>query len=219
MAGWGAPVPERCRLWQGRVPPRPNPGAEQGCGGTRPYQSGVLTLAHYTSAELIEPRLRSRATPAVLAELCSRLERCGRVEDPLAFYNAVVSHERLGSSAVKPGWALPHARIQTVRPLCFALGRSGAPLDWLESGQAQVRLVFLFAVPRAEPASYLSLLGALARLSCDSARAEALLQAPDPQAMYEVLEEVPVGAACLNETPHVVSCKDAGPSRLAAQVF
>jgi mannitol/fructose-specific phosphotransferase system IIA component (Ntr-type) len=152
----------------------------------------VLTLADYTSPELILPQLQSRNTPAVLAELCHTLERSGRVEDPLSFYNAVVSHEQLSSTAMAPGWALPHARLKSLSSLCFALGRSETPLAWNPAGGPEVRLVFLFAVPEIEGANYIMLLSALAKLSQNALRWQALLHAPDSNALLALLQNIPL---------------------------
>lgn len=152
----------------------------------------MLTLADYTSPELILPELQSRSVPAVLAELCHTLEGAGRVEDPLAFYNAVVSHEQLSSTAMPPGWALPHARLKSLSSLSFAVGRSPVPLAWNPAGGPAVRLVFLFAVPEVEGASYIMLLSALAKLSQNALRWEALLHAPDSKSLYALLQNIPL---------------------------
>jgi mannitol/fructose-specific phosphotransferase system IIA component (Ntr-type) len=152
----------------------------------------VLSVAHYTSPELIRPQLRSPDTVTVLAELCASLGGAGRIEDPLAFYNSVLSHERLSSTAMPPGWALPHARIKNASRLSFALGRSATPLDWLEAGATAVRLVFLFAVPEDDAGSYMTLLAALAKLSQNQVRREALLHAPDSQSIFNLLQQVPL---------------------------
>ncbi|MCX6906095.1 MAG: hypothetical protein NTW03_21965 [Verrucomicrobia bacterium] len=45
----------------------------------------MSTLAHYTSPELIVPELRARGTAAVIGELCSAMEREGRLENPSAY--------------------------------------------------------------------------------------------------------------------------------------
>ncbi len=174
------------------------PGVLEGSSHSEPHPApssplaDVLTLAHYTSPELIVPQLQSRGTAAVLAELCSGLERTGRVADLLTFYNAVVSHERLSSTAMPPGWALPHARIKGLPRLSFTLGRSATPLDWQEAGGPGVSLVFLFAVPEEDGASYMNLLSALAKFSQDPVRWQALLYAADSQSMFETLQRIPL---------------------------
>ncbi|HWI60071.1 MAG TPA: PTS sugar transporter subunit IIA, partial [Bacillota bacterium] len=146
----------------------------------------MTTLASYTSPELIFPQLLNRATPAVIGELCSALERHGRVKEPLPLFNAVMSHEMLSSSAMAPGWALPHARLKQLSQLSFALGRSRPALEWHGQAEPKVQLVFLSAIPETDGATYLTLISGLARLSQDAARLERLLQASNREAIYEV---------------------------------
>jgi nitrogen PTS system EIIA component len=150
----------------------------------------VTTIADYTDPELIIPQVRCHEAPGVLGELCSSLNRAGRLPNILAFYNAAMSHEFVCSTVTSPGWALPHARIRGLERLSFALGRSAEPLDWPGGSGEKVKLVFLFAVPEADAGAYLLLVAGLARLSHDSPGCERLLQAPNPRAIFELLQQV-----------------------------
>jgi mannitol/fructose-specific phosphotransferase system IIA component (Ntr-type) len=146
------------------------------------------SVADYTEPSLMVPLLRSRDAAGVTAELCSMLERQGRITDLLPFYHAIISHEALSSTAMSPSWALPHARIAGIPHLCFAVGRAAEPLVWF--GGEPVSMVFLFAVPQNQAAAYLSLIAGLANLSQDRVRLERLADAPDSGAMFEVLREI-----------------------------
>jgi mannitol/fructose-specific phosphotransferase system IIA component (Ntr-type) len=134
------------------------------------------------------PLLRCRDAAAVTAELCSTLQRQGKVNDLLPFYNAIISYEALNSTATSPAWALPHAFVPGLPELSFALGRTAEPLVWF--GQELVQVVFLFAVPESESAAYESLVSGLAKLGQDRMRCDQLLQAPDSEAMFALLEEI-----------------------------
>jgi mannitol/fructose-specific phosphotransferase system IIA component (Ntr-type) len=148
------------------------------------------TVADYTEPSLMLPLLRSRDAAGVTAEICSALQRQGRVSDLLPFYHAVISHEALSSTVISPGWALPHARIAGIPQLSFALGRTAEPLPWF--GGELVSLVFLFAVPESDAAAYLSLIAGLAKLGQDHGLLERLGDAPDDRTMFEVLRGIPL---------------------------
>ena len=154
-----------------------------------------MMLSRYTTCELMVPRLRSRDASAAVAELCSVLHREQRVQELLPFFNAVISRETLGSTATFPGWALPHARSKDVEHLAFAVGLASEPLTWFDGATEPVNVVFLFAVPESETASYLQLVSGIARLSQDPLRVQRLLQATDSQAMFELFREVPLRQA------------------------
>jgi mannitol/fructose-specific phosphotransferase system IIA component (Ntr-type) len=153
-------------------------------------KSVMSTVADFTESSLMVPLLRSRDAAAVVAELSSTLERQGRINDLLPFYHGVISHEALSATVISPGWAMPHARVAGIPQLCFALGRTAEPLVWF--GGEPVNMVFLFAVPEREAATYLSLLAGLARLSEDHLCLERLADAHDGREMFEALRGVPL---------------------------
>jgi mannitol/fructose-specific phosphotransferase system IIA component (Ntr-type) len=148
-----------------------------------------MTLAEFTSPELIIPELRSRDASGVIAELCSLLQRQGRVTDLLSFYNSAISRELLSSTATSTGWAVPHARLTELSEISFALGRTAEPMLWSD-GTNRVQIVFLFAVPQNEVGTYLRVVSGLARLSQNPARMQRLLTAPDANGMLEELKVV-----------------------------
>jgi mannitol/fructose-specific phosphotransferase system IIA component (Ntr-type) len=150
----------------------------------------MKTVADYTEPSLMVPLLRSRDAAGVTAELCSTLERLGRVGELLPFYHAIISHEALSGTVISPGWALPHARIAGIPQLCFALGRTAEPLVWF--GGEPVNTVFLFAVPENQAGAYLHLISGLMRLGQDRLRLDRLADAPDSETMFEVLREIPL---------------------------
>ena len=159
-------------------------------GWHRERAPGLSTVADFTEPSLIVPLLRGREAAAVTTELCSVLQREGRIVNLQPFCQAVISRETLSSTAMPPGWALPHARLEGIPRLTLALGRTSEPLVWF--GGERVSMVFLFAVPEAQAASYLSLISGLARLSQDRLRLERLGEAPDNLGMFEVLQEIPL---------------------------
>ncbi len=152
----------------------------------------MTTLARHTSPELIVSRLSGQTSAEVVKELCITLEREGWVKNAMSFYWAVMSREALSSTAISTGWALPHARVHGLERLSFALGRCATPLDWAQDGAEPVQMVFLFAVPETDVASYLALISGVAKLTQDPILVESLLQAPDNHAMLEVLKQIPL---------------------------
>ena len=148
------------------------------------------TIAQYTTPSLLIPQLSQTEAVAVIRELGLVLEREGRITDPASFLETVIRNERQRSTAMSPGWALPHARSSGLTQLSFALGRSVTPLDWFGQSAERVHMVFLFAVPETAAANYLALVSGLARLNQDPAQLEKLFCAPDGGAMFEILGQI-----------------------------
>ena len=148
------------------------------------------TLADYTAPVLMVPELKAETQAAVIVELCSLLERHGRLHDRAAFVDAVMARELMSSTAISPNWALPHARLKELPQLSFALARSRQPLAWRGETRFPVRTVFLFAAPESEAKAYLNLISAVAKLSKSPALVEQLALAHDAETMFSVLQTV-----------------------------
>ena len=149
-----------------------------------------MTLADFTTSELILPNLRGDDVATVIQELSRALQREKRVPDLLPFYHAALNREFLVSSDWEAGMAFPHARLPGLKELSFALGRCNQPLDWGAKAGHPVRLIFLIAVPATESTQYLSLVSGLARLAKDSRFVERLRTATDASQMFEVLQQI-----------------------------
>jgi mannitol/fructose-specific phosphotransferase system IIA component (Ntr-type) len=151
---------------------------------------GQLSVAHYTSARLIVPQLRERDAAGIISELSQVLQREGCVADVLPFYQTALNHELLTNSAHESGFALPHGRVNGVKQLQLAFGRTAEPVIWGPKGSWPVQLVFLLAVPATDAACYLHLLASLARLGQQPERLAALRGAKLPEDVLAILEDV-----------------------------
>jgi PTS system fructose-specific IIC component len=150
----------------------------------------AVSLANFTSAGLIVPQLQGRDTATVIRELSVKLQREAGVLDLLPFYQAALNREFLFGTAMDYGLAFPHARINGVKSVSFALGRSSEPLVWMPKGCPPVRLVFLCAVPATEATAYLQLISGLARLAKESRWLKKLLEAKDATEILETLKRI-----------------------------
>lgn len=148
-----------------------------------------MTLADFTSAELLVPALRGRSWDAVIHELAQLLERAGRLPDAAAFLQLVMERERLVPTDVGDGIAMPHGRLAGLQGVSLALGCLPQPLRW---GAGDVQLVILLAVPAEEVGPYLQLISGLARLARDPALRDGIRLAADPQGILAVLQQIPI---------------------------
>ena len=149
-----------------------------------------LSLADYSSLELIVPQLRERDTAGIISELSHILQRHGAVPDVLPFYQAALNQELLANSALDTGLAFPHARLSGVKQLQFAFGRTSDPVVWGGRSSWPVQLIFLLAVPATDVAGYLRLLASLARLGQQPELLAQLRLADTAEAILAVLERI-----------------------------
>ena len=95
--------------------------------------------------------------------------------------------ERLGSTGFGRGVAIPHARMPGLSRPVAALMKLERPVDFAAADGLPVDLVFGLLSPANSGATHLHALAALSRLVRDEGVHEALLNAPNAEAIYGVL--------------------------------
>jgi mannitol/fructose-specific phosphotransferase system IIA component (Ntr-type) len=137
------------------------------------------------------PELKTRRKDAALADLVSLAHQAGAVRGPELLRELLVMRERLGSTAIGKGVALPHARSLTVNRPQLVVARSRRGIDWDAPDELPVTLVLLTLTPGewGEEAhhAFLGRKAAVARLQRNRQR---LLDAASFEDVASVLREV-----------------------------
>lgn len=124
--------------------------------------------------------LQSTKRTAALHEIARLLDGHPQVANFAGFYDELLARDRLDTTSLGNGVALPHARTEHVKEIVLAVGRSDAGIVLDQSGEV-VRLFFVLGTPKSKPADYLAVVSALCRLLRDPANREALLSAATPE--------------------------------------
>lgn len=98
--------------------------------------------------------------------------------------------EKLGSTGFGRGVAIPHARITGIQRPVAALLRLRHPADFAAADALPVELVFGLLSPENSGAGHLHALAAISRMMRDEHLRDALLDAPDAEAIYGLLTNV-----------------------------
>ena len=123
-----------------------------------------------------------------LLELLAELAAQKTGLDERLVLDALIERERLGTTGIGRGVALPHTRLAALKRIFCAFVRT-KPVDFESVDDKPVDLVFLLLVPEEAGADHLKALARLSRLLRDESVASALRQAKDPEAVYELIEE------------------------------
>lgn len=122
--------------------------------------------------------VQSTKRTAALNEIAQQLASNPDVTNYQGFYDELLARDRLDTTSLGHGFAVPHARTDHVKHIVLAVGRSdaGVPFD---NGET-VRMMFMLGTPKARPGDYLQVLSNLCRLLKDPANRDAFLAAPTP---------------------------------------
>jgi nitrogen PTS system EIIA component len=122
----------------------------------------------------------------VLGQLAEHLSKHPRVAVPVeTIHAALLNRERLGSTGVGDGVAIPHAKIPGLTELvaCFARAAEGVPFDAID--QKPVRLLFVLLVPENSAGAHLKALARISRLLRSPEFRGSLLHIPTAATIYE----------------------------------
>lgn len=96
--------------------------------------------------------------------LVNHLHKEGIVPDPEAFYQAILDREKLVSTGIGMGVALPHAKMDTYPSFFIAIGILSKGVNWNSIDHAPVRLIFLIGGPSDKQTEYLQILSHLTQV-------------------------------------------------------
>lgn len=102
-------------------------------------------------------------------------------------FDALWAREKLGTTAVGHGIAIPHARVEGVSTVCGAFVRLPTAIDFEAADGKPVDLVFMLLSPHDAGADHLHALAIVSRLLRDGALCTQLRNAKDAAAIYNLL--------------------------------
>ncbi len=107
----------------------------------------IITLPSVLDSSLYIPELKTRRRDSVFAELLACAHACGVVRHPDAVRELLIVRERMGSTGIGKGVAVPSARSIAVRQSRLIVARSHRGIDWGAADEQPVTLVFLALSP------------------------------------------------------------------------
>lgn len=133
----------------------------------------------------LEAASRDQALDALVSELDRQNRLCGGVNQ---FRQAILERERIVSTGIGFGVAIPHAKLKEYPDFFVAIGiQRGPGLEWKSLDKAPVQLIFLIGGPDERQTQYLKILSALTLAVRDEERRHALLRATSPQEVIALL--------------------------------
>lgn len=102
-------------------------------------------------------------------------------------FSSLFERERLGSTALGYGIAIPHGRIKGLKDACGALYRLKAPLEFDAPDNLPVTLCFILLVPKDANEQHLQILGELAQMFGDEAMRAKMLDADAPSELTALI--------------------------------
>lgn len=149
----------------------------------------MTPLSHYMDPELIA-FLSTENREETLRELILLARKAHKLDDAKAFYEAIIEREKIVSTGIGMGVAIPHAKLLSYDQFFIAIGILRDPIDWHALDGAPVRLVFMIGGPDDKQTEYLQLLSSLTQAIRDEHRRKQILDSQDREAVIELFKDL-----------------------------
>lgn len=110
-------------------------------------------------------------------------------------FDTLLQRERLGSTGVGNGIAIPHGKLPGLSSITGIFARLDKPVDFDALDDEPVDIVFLLLAPEGAGADHLKALARIARVMREPEQVEKLRETSDPTAIYTLLTEAPASHA------------------------
>jgi len=147
-----------------------------------------MRLIDLLDPEAVIPDLKAREKKDVLDELAAAMapglgvpaDRLGRV---------LAEREKLGSTGIGDGIAIPHGKLEGIDGLRVGFARSRAGVDFEAMDGAATHLFFVLMAPEESVGDHLKMLARISRMLKDTAFRSRLMKAHSREEILSLIEE------------------------------
>ena len=145
-----------------------------------------MNIADLLAPDAVLAGLKAQSKKQLLQELSSRAHALTRLSERRIF-ETLVERERLGTTGVGAGIAIPHGRMAEAKTITGIFARLENAIDYEAVDSQPVDLVFMLLAPENAGADHLKALARVSRLLRDKAVCEKLRAAKSSEALYAIL--------------------------------
>ena len=147
-----------------------------------------MEIRDLVTTDSIVANLKATSKKQALQELAACVANiCGQHER--AIFDVLMERERLGTTGVGNGIAIPHGKLPTLEALFGVFARLEKPVDYQAIDERPVDLIFLLLAPELAGADHLKALARVSRLLRDESVCDKLRGTDSADALYAILTE------------------------------
>jgi PTS system nitrogen regulatory IIA component len=148
-----------------------------------------MKITEILTADMVVPEMEGTTKPEVLRELARPLAAKYRELDLAMIAAVLTERERLGSTAIGDGIAIPHGKLPGVKQILGAFGRHPHGVDFDSLDGRPTHLFFVLIAPENSTSLHLKALARVSRLFKDGSFRERLMTAPAAEEIYRLIVE------------------------------
>jgi mannitol/fructose-specific phosphotransferase system IIA component (Ntr-type) len=157
---------------------------------TKEEKGYIVKIHTLLTEEMIIPELISQERDAVLEEMVNFLKGKEKIEKDRELYEKLIQREKLGSTAIGDGIAIPHCKLKEVKNplLMLAISKRGIRFESIDGKPTHI--FFLVVSSPDNPSVNLQILAAIAHLVRKAGSLpKKILQAKSPRRIVEIIRD------------------------------
>lgn len=148
-----------------------------------------MKVLEFLDISTIHLDLKSTVKQDVISELCQLLHSNGKIKDANAVIASLMEREKLGSTGIGQGVAIPHGKSDATEGLVAALGVSKKGVEFEALDGEPVHVIFLLVAPPDSSGNHLKALARISRLLKDKFFRQAIKEAKSPDEIQKIIKE------------------------------
>jgi len=152
-----------------------------------------MPLLDFLDPQAVLPALRVNGKKQALQELAFHAARLTGLSEGVIF-EALLQRERLGSTGIGEGIAIPHGKLPDLPRIFGLVARLERPIEFEALDAQQVDILFLLLAPEGAGADHLKALSRVARVLREPGLIERVRATRDATALYAIMTEMPKAA-------------------------
>lgn len=147
-----------------------------------------MKICEILKIDKIIPSMSCKTKEEAINELIDLFKNDDRVKDTESIRISVLEREKIMSTGVGKGFAIPHAKTNSVNEIIAAFGKIDNPIDFQALDDQPVNLVFLLVGKENLVGPHIKLLSRISRMMNIEEFRESLAKATTAQEIYELFE-------------------------------
>ena len=148
-----------------------------------------MKIMDYLDEEWVIPDLKGADKPSILKELSSVLVKACQASSVEELFQVLLDREKLGSTGIGEGIAIPHGRLKKLKRFCISFGRSLKGVDFDSIDRKPSQLFFLVMAPENSAADNLKLLSRIVTLLKEPSFKKRLMEAQSQKELFQIISE------------------------------
>jgi PTS system nitrogen regulatory IIA component len=146
-----------------------------------------MKIVEFLRPDAVISSLSGQTGQAVLGELCRPLASAHRI-DAQRLVETLLDREKLGSTGIGEGVAIPHGKVPGLPGLMASFGRSDSGIDFRAIDGRSTHLFFALFAPENSAGAHLKALARISRIFKNPSFREAIMKAPSADEIYRLIE-------------------------------